>query len=273
VLVADSRLTPQTVTVPVPDLASCVYGVWPVAADAVACERASSTVELHRADGSVEVFSGEQLVVVESVLWSVDPATSTLSRREYRDGGLQVLDTFPGIDPRPLPSLHDTDVALRAGLDHQLHIVRAGGSTITLFIDVGSFFSQVLWVDENALHIAGAGCPTSPCVDDLRGLDGDFVWEGNLSSPGQLVALRRPLSADRATAFSLRVVSESIAFPVRGFDVLPLWLPSTDSVSVLVSSAGTGLSLSAWNRAEVLRVGRRFVVLKDSNNSVLLAPR
>jgi hypothetical protein len=274
VLVAESRLTPPTTRVPVVDLASCVDGVWPLAADAVVCERASGTIEVHRADGSAEVFTGEQLVVVDSVLWSVDSSTSTLSRREYRDGGLRVLDTFPDIDSRPLPSLHDTDVALRAGLDHQLHIAHAGGTTVTLFIDVRSLSSQVLWVDGSLLFSAGGGCPMAPCVNDLRGLDGEVVWQGDFSSPGLISALRRPaLAIDDAPPFRLRVQTESRALPIRGFDVLPLWVPSTDSISVLVWSAGPSLSLSAWHRAEVLRVGRRFVVLKDSNSSVLLAPR
>ena len=262
--VAASRLDAGFVTVPLPGVDGCLGGAWPLTADTVACERASGAIELRRADGGVTSFDGEQLVVVDTVLWSVHRGRQSLERRVFEDGGLRLADAFAGIDAVVVPALHDTDLAVRQATGGQLTILRVGAATLTPAFFPGFFDGRVLFADPPGQFYLGGNCFDASCVFDLQGLEAGVVWRTDPST-GQLRGLARPLGTlDDAARFTLRQAPESPALPTAAFERVPLWLPARPPVSVLASLDDGVVTLSAWNKAEVVRVGRRFVLLRDS---------
>lgn len=271
--VAESRLGAPTVTVPVPNLSGCLNNVWPLTEDTVVCERASR-IEVLSSDGGLTSFSGEQLVVVDDVLWSVERASSTLERRVFADGGLSVTNTFTNVDTRPVPAMHDVDFAIRARLNGSVALFRVGTSPRDLSVFASSTDGTILWLDGETLFNGGT-CFSADCVSDLRGLEPNAVWSGDPLNFGLIAGRIRPIVSLEARAqHGLRMTTESLEVPQRGFERVPLWLPQSNSDrSLLVSADGSTLGFTAWKRADVLRVGRRFVVLKDSGPSVRVAGR
>jgi hypothetical protein len=70
--------------------------------------------------------------------------------------------------------------------------------------------------------------------------------------------------------------AEPVQPPQRGFERVPLWLtlPGTP-LSVLVNADRPSFGFTAWNRLDVLRVGKEFVVLRKASpaSDVLVTPR
>lgn len=264
-----------TTRVPIPDGTGCSLNrVWPVSDDTVACE-ARSMVTVTSADAGTTTFPGAQLVVAGNVLWSIN-STEQLERRVWEDGGLQLTHRFPDFPPAPTPGMHDVDVAMRFLTNGRLARVRvwADGGTELLQYSVGSGTSSRAYFteeDEVPWRWSLSPCATGVCraVDDLAALEPGFVWRAmtadNQFGKVRLNAFARPMGdLEGNPLFSLDFPAEEAASPEAPFERLPLWLePGLGPMKVLVSVSGSDLELTAWPRAEVLRVGRQHVVLAD----------
>ncbi len=264
-----------TTRVPIPDGAGCSLNrVWPVSDDTVACE-AQSMVTVTSADGGSTTFPGAQLVVADDVLWSIN-ATERLERRVWEDGGLQLTHSFPDFPPTPSPGMHDTDVAMRFLSNGRLTRVRvlADGGTDLLQYSLASGRPPLAYFtedDELPWRWSLSSCSIGVCraVSDLVALEPGFVWralkpQGSLFGK-RLHAFTRPMDdLEGNPRFSLDYLAEETASPEVPFERMPLWVePGVGAMKVLVSISGPDLELTAWPRAEVVRVGRHHVVLAD----------
>jgi hypothetical protein len=275
--VADGR-TGATTRVPIPPDAGCLQNAtWPISGDTVACEeRGTGFISVTSADGGVTRFAGEQLVVVDTTLWSLNGGF--LERRRFEGGQLPLLDSVGNFPSRSTPALHDVDLAMRFAANGRLNRIRvrpdAGATVAELALDGLPGPPLAYFSSENDVMFrwGPSECPLGNCVNltNVVGIEPGFVWISSTDDFGQLgvegftwaeVQLERP----RVT---LPHAAEFPASPGRGFERLPLWLRENASgEAVLVSVADGGVLLSAWPRAEVLRVGRNHVVLKDSDPS------
>jgi hypothetical protein len=241
----------------------CIGGPWPLSEDTVVCERSGGTVSLVSADGGERSFSGEQVVVADQVLWSVARATRTLERRIFEDGGLRLADGFAGFTPRAVPGMHDERVAIRERTNGLVAAAHVAGPIDELGVLASGTDGTALFLSSQGGLIVAGGC-SSTCFQSVRAVEPAVVWRDGAARVG-VDGLARPVaSLDEAPRFHLDFAAESFAAPVRGFERLPLWVPVPGSpVSVLVSADDGQLQLRAWTRADVLRVGRRFVLLRD----------
>lgn len=258
--VGEPRLDPPSVRVRVPSWAECVDQPWPLGAEVVACERSTRRVELHSADGGLSSFDGEQLVVAGPVLWSVEAATNELQRRVFVDGGLVLTDAFAGFGTRTVPGMHDERSALRVRTSGELTLVRVESPLSPVPSPANS--EALLYLDGQEV-LAESACDTERCFG-LQGLEPEMAWTVENLGVG-VVGFKRPFQ-------SVRVIPDAVLrrpwhrpqIPARGFERLPLWLPVEGTgLSALVNADRQPLAFTVWNRAEVLRVGKHFVLLKD----------
>ncbi len=274
--VGELRTSPPSIRVDVPMLSSCVDSVWPLTVDTVACERVSDTIELYSSDGGSTSFQGKQLVVAGTVLWSV-AATSELERREFVDGGLLVTHRFPDFSSdRTVRGLHDESTALRALSSGALVLASIDGGVPVLDLDRMSneVGEQLLFADQGVLFTEMA-CTFDPCFG-LRGLEPGMWWKNSFS--GQFIeGVERPVNQDRmGPDVTITRAAEFVQPPQRGFERIPLWLAMPGGrLSALVNADRPSLGLTMWNRADVIRVGKQFVLLRDpsQSNVVLVTPR
>ena len=243
---------------------------WPLTDDVVACED-NQRVSLTAADGGTASFPGSQLVVVGTVLWSLDATGSVLERRVFADGGLALTHSIPSVRNTPVAGLHDEVSAMR---------LSAQGNLTQYRVDVEPprplTFSAglpqngtVWWVDGEMLRTnAFDGCGTSPCdrLEDLLALDPGAAWR-RAQFQSATDGYARPLQVMMPTLSPRYTVSlsEGVSWPTSGFERVPLWLaqPAPDGRRVLVSADRGSLDFTAWPRDQVLRVGRQHVLLKD----------
>ncbi len=278
--VATVGLERPTTRVPIPDGSFCSTNrLWPLSDDTVACESLSAgLVTVTSADGGSTTFTGTQLVVVDTVLWSVDNHNETLERRVWEDGGLRLLNSYADFPPAPTPGMHDVELAMRfrsngrltrarvvpdGGADFLQYSLSLGGSPLAYFTDD----------DDLAYRWSYSTCDPGVCVAvlDLVALEPGFVWRSSRFPNDPLMRVRlsafaRPLGEDAGLPrFSLDYPAEQTVTPDSPFERLPLWLKqSVGNLKVMVSvSKDGGLELSAWPRSEVLQVGRHHVVLSD----------
>lgn len=274
--VAEQGLDHPVTRVPIPNGSGCSLNrVWPLADDTVACE-AGAVVTVTSADGGRTSFPGATLVVVDNVLWSVN-ATERLERREWADGGLLLTHSFPDFPPAPTPGMHDLDVALRYRTNGRLSRVRVwpdGGADFLQYALSQAPSPLVYFVEEDGgvpWRWSRSSCSAGACFEmkNLVALEAGHVWHNapreNVFGLGPLRALARPLSEPPANPrFGLEYEPEALVSPEAPFEQLPLWLePGPGAQKVLVSITDADLVLTAWPRAEVLRVGRHHVVLAD----------
>jgi hypothetical protein len=292
--VAIDGLSNPSTRVPIPTGENCtVNATWPISDDTVACEeRANGYVSLTSSDGGVLRFRGEQLVVVDDVLWSVNGPTTTLERRVYEDGGLRLTDSFPNFPALSTPGMHDVNLALRFRSNGRLTRVRTfadGGSSVAeLALDglSGPPLAYFTEDDDVMFRWSQVDCSFNNCVNlpDLAGLEPGFVWRAERPpfEPGAFLSQIRGFT--RPTTFSssspkvtLSYDVEPIVTPAYGFERLPLWLgarsTSASDRRVLLSMTDAGLSMSSWPRSVVLRVGRKHVVLSDPDPGYVLVFR
>lgn len=284
--VATDGLRNPSTRVPIPTGANCtVNATWPLTDDTVACEeRATGSVSLTSSDGGVVRFRGEQLVVVDDVLWSVNGPTTTLERRVFEDGGLRLTDSFPNFPATATPAMHDVNLALRFRSNGRLTRVRTfpdgGASELELLLDgqAGPPLAYFAEDDDVMFRWSQVECSFNNCVNltDLAGVEPGFVWRAEPRPFGEpqlaprIQGFTRPTTLASSTPkITLSYDTEPMATPAYGFERLPLWLGarsvSTNDRRVLVSMTDGGLSMSSWPRSEVLRVGRHHLVLLDSD--------
>lgn len=279
--VASDGLAGLTTRVPIPPGANCAAGaLWAVADDTVACEeRASGFVSVTSADGGLTRFPGEQLVVVDTVLWSINAASTTLERRVFEDGGVRVTHTFPNFPSVATPAMHDVGLALRYRANGRLALVQLtrSGSTVREVLPEGQVGAPLAYFVEDGGSVfrsSSVECPFDVCVNlpDVVALDPGLVWRLSQVFDGVSVAhlsgYTRPTTLlDSTPRFTLSHAVDPIAMPAYGFERLPLWLtpPTGGAQRVLVTVENEALLFSAWPRSQVLRVGRHHLVLADPN--------
>ena len=265
--------------VPIPTGANCkANALWPLSDDTVACEqRALGLVTLTSSDGGTTQFTGSQLVVVDTVLWSIDGARSVLERRVFEDGGVRLTHHFDDFPAIATPAMHDVDRALRFRLGGQLTLVRlavTGDRVVELGVagNVGPPLALFAEDDDTLFRWSDTDCSFTSCVNfvDLVAVEPGFVWRrlsGFAEAPQiPINGFARPTTLQDATPqFTLTYPQESLATPAQSFERLPLWLNVDVGVGerVLVSVENGALVLTAWPRAQVLRVGRHQLVLDD----------
>ena len=280
--VASDGLQGLTTRVPITNASCLTNALWPLSDDTVACEeRAMGTVSLTSADGGVTRFPGEQLVVVDTVLWSINKPSLSLERRVFEDGGVRLTDSFVNFPATPTPGMHDVDLALRFRSNGRLVLVRIipGGNRVqelTLDGTAGPPLAYFEEPNEAIFRWSPSECFFGNCTNfpDVVGLDPGFVWRAV-----SFAFIDGPPAADvgvypRSTAardggfdvprFSLDYAVAALATPAFGFERLPVWLSVTPNQRrVLVSVEEDALSLTAWPQSGVLRVGRHHLVLTD----------
>lgn len=270
--VASLGLSGAVTRVPIPP---CVpSGLWPVSDDTVACE-AAGRVTLSSSDGGSIDFPGEQLVVVDTVLWSIDAASATLERRQLEDGGVRRTHAFAPFAARPTPAMQEENLALRFRPNGRLALVRVGpgGETVQELPPeppAQAWFAE----DHDLFRWSAQPCFLNACINlpDVVGLEPGLVWRGSPLFTAEPTATQtfgyaRPTTAFESTPrFTLLQPIESVDAPAAGFERLPLWLEADAGLGqqVLASLDDGALHCTAWPRAEVLRVGRHHVLLSDS---------
>ena len=276
--VASDGLGGFTTRVPIPTGANCAAdALWPLSDDTVACEeRATGFVSLTSSDGGLTRFPGGQLVVADTVLWSINPASTTLERRVFEDGGVRLSHAFPNFPSIVTPGMHDVDLALRYRANGQLVLVQLtpSGSTVSqLRFDTLPSSPLAYFVEDGGslFRWSTSQCPLDVCVNlaDVVALEPGYVWRASQSfeSFSLTSGFVRPTTEFNATPrFTLLYPTAPVATPGYGFERLPLWLALTPATQrVLVTVENEELRYSAWPRAEVLRVGRHHLVLTDPN--------
>lgn len=282
--VAADGLDRAVTRVPLPSASSCSLNrLWPVSDDTVACEaRLAGLVTVGSADGGSTGFAGTQLVVVGNVLWSIN-ATEQLERRVWEDGGLSLTHSISDFPPAATPGMHDVDVALRFASNGRLVRVRVqpdgGADALQYALSLGgtplAYFTEA---DDVPYRWSSSLCGIGSCVDvaHLVALEPGFVWVDDppMNDPfgkGPLQAFARPIGALQGNpSFGLEYEPEALITPDAPFERLPLWLAAgVGRQKVLVSISDGGLELTAWPRADVLRVGRNHVVLSDGETGMV----
>ena len=270
--VAADGLAGLTTRVPIPTGANCLSNaLWPLTDDTVACEeRGRGQVSITSSDGGLTQFPGEQLVVVDTVLWSINAASSSLERRVFEDGGVRLTDAFANFPAVATPGMHDVDLALRFRTNGRLNLVRLGRSIIELPLDgqVGPPLAYFAEDDDTVFRWSqvdcGFGCTNFP---DLVAVEPGFVWRGGdafgqVPGGARVSGFVRPTAQSDTLRFSLPHQPEPVSTPAFGFERIPLWL-GVSGKRVLVSVQNEALVFTAWPATGVLRVGRRHVVLTD----------
>lgn len=274
-----SGLDGATTRVPIPGGESCYSSrVWPLSDDTVACEdRFTGRIALTSADGGLTTFLGANLVVVDTVLWSVEPSTEVLERRVWEDGGLRRLDGIAQMSPALVAGMHDVELALRMGASGRLTRTRVlpdGGSAALQYstsLDRNGF---IYFSEQDDLMYRGGFtvCEPGQCVavPHLVGLEPGFVWRvgelGDSRLGPRVSAYPRPLGEQPGLpVFTLRYEAEQPRVPDAPFERLPLWLQDkVGTMKVMVSATADGhFEFTAWPADEVLKVGRHHVVLSD----------
>jgi hypothetical protein len=280
VQVASDGMKGAVTRVPIPAGANCkADALWPLSEDTVACEeRAQGLITLSSSDGGTLQFGGSELVVVDTVLWSIDGPRSVLERRVFEDGGVRLTHSFDGFPVIATPAMHDVDRALRLRLDGHLALVRlspTGDRVVELNLD-GNVGPPLAWFaedDDTIFRWSNLDCSFTACVNlpDLVAVEPGLVWRRapdfvDLPSPVVLNGFARPTTLAEATPqFTLHYPQESLATPAHPFERMPLWLNLEAGVGqrALVSMENGSLTLTVWPRGQVLRVGRHQLVLDD----------
>lgn len=283
--VASDGLSGLTTRVPIPAGANCLANaLWPLSDDTVACEeRATGRVSLTSADGGLVQFSGGQLVVVDTVLWSIDAVTNSLERRVFEDGGVRLTDSFPHFPPVATPGMHDVDRALRFRSNGRLSLVRlkSTGTLVQEFQLDGQVGPPLAYFSEDNDTIfrwSPLSCTFSNCTnfEDLVALEPGYVWAPHnfFEQPGapRVSGFARPNDSVAPARFSLFHAAEPVTTPAFAFERMPLWLSTGGTRRVLVSVERGSITLSFWP-AGVLRVGRHHVVLTDPDPAVVRVVR
>ncbi len=283
--VAIDGLRNSSVRVPIPTGENCtVNATWPLTDDTVVCEeRANGNVSITSSDGGLLRFRGEQLVVIDQVLWTINGPTSALERRVYEDGGLTLTHTLANFPSISTPAMHDVDLALRFRSNGRLTRVRVladGGTNVQeLSLDglVGPPLAYFAEDNEVMFRWSQSDCSFNNCVNlsDLAGVEPGFVWRAEPRPFGEpqiapkVRGFTRPTTlSDSTPKITLQYDTETMTTPTYGFERLPLWLGAKSSTTdsprrVLISMTDAGISMSSWPRSEVLRVGRQHLVLMD----------
>lgn len=245
---------------------------WALTDDTFACEEPGQ-IAIVSADGGTTRFEGEQLVVVDTVLWSLHTPSSALERRVFADGGLLLTNTFPDFSARPAPGMHDLNLAWRFHTNDRLALVRIepGGATVREWGEellFGAPRGYLVEDDDTVCRWGDPACLVPGCVSapDIVAMDPGLVWRGLPGAPQASGGFARPVRDLEAPArFTLWSPRLSVASPATGFERIPLWLsPEGESGhQVLVSTQAGTLTFTAWPRGQVLRVGRRQVLLGD----------
>jgi hypothetical protein len=220
------------------------------------------------------------LVVVDTVLWSIDGARAVLERRVFEDGGVRLTHHFDGFPAVATPAMHDVDRALRLRANGQLALVRlaASGDQVVELGLSGNVGPPLAWfVEDDGTIFRWSDTDCSGCVNlpDLVGVEPGFVWRRSTQLPEPpasflISGYARPTSlVDATPQFTLNYPHESLATPARSFERLPLWLNVEvgNGERAVVSVENGALALTAWPRAQVLRVGRHQLVLDDPDPS------
>ena len=275
--VAADGLAGAMTRVPIPTGANCkAHSLWPLSDDTVACEeRSRGLVTLTTSDGGLTQFNGRELVVVDTVLWSIDGASSTLERRVFEDGGVRVTHRFPNFPATSTPAMHDVGTALRSRPDGHLALVQLEPPRVlelALRNDVGPPLAYFAEGNDVVYRWSQTSCSFDECVSvpDLVAVEPGHVWRTDTSFPElpsrTSWAFTRPLTPDAVPQFTLHYPLESLATPAGAFERMPLWL-NVDSGGagrrVLVSFEQGAPGFTAWPRREVLRVGRKHLLLDD----------
>jgi hypothetical protein len=275
--VAADGLAGLTTRVPIPTGANCAANaLWPLSDDTVACEeRSTGFTSITSADGGLSRFPGEQLVVVDTVLWSIDATTTTLERRVFEDGGLRVTHRFPNFPAIATPAMHDVDLAPRFRANGRLAVVQltSNGSTVletNLDGSAGPPLAYFIEADRSVFRWSPGDC-SSGCVNlsDLIALEPGLVWRGSSSFDEVPVGPKargfaRPTTLDATPRFTLSQQPDPVSTPAWAFERIPLWLGASAGTSrVLVSVENDALVFTAWPPHDVLRVGRHHLVLAD----------
>lgn len=276
--VAADGLRGATTRVRLPESGNCpTNGVWPLAGDVIACEEQNTgNVAIISADGGLTSFPGAELVVADTVLWSVKSATNTLERRLFQDGGVRLTHSFPNFPPLETPAMHDVDRALRYRSNGRLTLVRlqpdAGTSVQELTLDgtVGNPLAYFAEDNDVVYRWSQLDCSFSNCINlpDVAALEPGLVWRTSkqgFESAGRTSGFSRPTTQSESTPrVTLQHAVEPATTPLVSFERLPLWLTfNLEGKRVLISSDRGPMELSAWPRSAVLRVGRKHLVLTD----------
>ncbi len=278
---ADPLREAPVVRVPIPNGSNCsTNALWPLSDDTVACEaRGPGTVSITSADGGVFTFPGSHLVVADTVLWSIHPAMRQLERRVWEDGGVRFTHVFAHFAATSTPGMHDVDVALRyrpGGALARVRVHSDGGSSVEEFrADALGSPSEAFFVEpgDELFRWSPDACNSSfNCSHaflDLVAVEPGLVWRSELLFDGRasrISAAVRPTSPSAST-FVMTVPHrpEAFGFVTESFERVPLWLEQgVGNRRLLVTARDGGFELSAWPRAEVLRVGRHHLVLTDA---------
>ncbi|MDP1821673.1 MAG: hypothetical protein Q8L48_00440 [Archangium sp.] len=273
--VASDGLAGLTTRVPIPQGANCLSNaLWPLSDDTVACEeRATGRVSLSSSDGGLVQFAGGQLVVVDSVLWSIDATSNTLERRVFEDGGVRLTDSFQNFPSVATPGMHDVDRALRFRSNGRLtlvHLKPAGPLVQELQLDgqVGPPLAYFAEDNDTVYRWSPARCVFSSCTnfEDVVGLEPGYVWRtpNTFEQPRgpEVSGFVRPTDEAAPARLVLFHAAEPVTTPAFAFERIPLWLSVGGNKRVLVTVERDSARLSFWPGG-VLRVGRHHLVLTD----------
>ena len=227
-------------------------------------------------DGGLSRFPGTELVVVDTVLWSINSTANTLERRVFQDGGVRLTDSFPNFPSLDTPAMHDVDLALRFRSNGRLNLVRlrpdAGTVLKELALDglAGTPLAYFAEADDTVYRWSQLDCSFTNCTNlpDLIALEPGLVWRtinNGFEVPPKTSGFTRPTTQRESTPrFTLQQTAELPTTPLVPFERLPLWLNTNVSGKrVLISGQNGDLGLSAWPRSAVHRVGRNHLVLSD----------
>lgn len=254
----------------VPRPSGCDFA-WPLADTVIACELLDAGLSLVRADGGLTAFEGTDLVVAGDVLWSVHQGN--LERRRFEGDVLVRTHLFPGFVPGGPPAVHSESAALRPTADRRLGLVQLfdGGVRQSSFPRPPELISELLFADESDSYIAwgGRACGTNgDCSPQppLLGLEPEASWIIN----GTMVeAWTRPWPGRPLQSLLVERVIPSIE--TRHVERVPVWLDVAFSGvrTPLLSLREGGVAFTAWVRGDVLRVGQRHVLVRDSAPNVV----
>ncbi len=271
------------VTLPV-SVSSCLEPVWPVSGDSVACEGEGARVDVFSADGGVQTFSGQHLVVAGGALWSI--AAAQLERRVFEDGVLRLTHQADGFPARLTPAMHGADFALRVDSFDRLTLVTVADGGLTKTTTRHGQRSAPAWFfsDDARVYLVDLpdfpACTGRPDCDELGGLfavEPGLVWRRDVLGLARLDALLWPLSTTSTPVTSLDTRALAASPPQGPFELLPLWVEAPASPNagdaVLARWLSGALWLSRWPHSRVLRVGGQFIALsEEGDRSVRLIP-
>jgi hypothetical protein len=189
---------------------SCSSGPWPVGEHHVLCDEPAgqvALVDLEAPDGGVTLLDGQQVAVVEDVVWKLDGAGQALERWLFTDGGLTLTHRWQGFVFSTARGLHTRDLAVRAASPTHMRAVTTDNLDTTVLFGRTTVGSGVFWFDQGTSSLDDLSLVFS--TERLVALSSSAAWFRG--SDGRVVIRSPPTS----------VTGRPVEVPVGTIEPLP----------------------------------------------------